>query len=58
MMPKKKLEVSFLARLGKPHKRGGNLLIRVPKAVKEIYGVNYGDWFEVTLKAVEKREKK
>ena len=54
-MPKKEAEVSFLARLGKAHKRGGNLLIYVPKAVREIYGLNHGDWFEVTLKAVERR---
>ena len=58
-MPRKKgIEVSFLARLGRPHRRGGNLLIYVPKAVKEIYGLNQGDYCEVTINVVGREEEK
>lgn len=57
-MPKRKIEVSFLAKLGKPRSIGGNLLIYVPKAVTEIYGLKHGDRCQVTVKVLKRAEEK
>lgn len=55
-MPKRLPETSFKARLGKPSKPFGNLLIYVPKVETEIYGLQPGDLCEVTLKVLKKAE--
>jgi len=57
-MPKKQPETTFKARLGKPNKPYGNLLIYVPKVETEIYGLKPGDLCEVTLKVLKKAEEK
>ena len=51
-MPKTSSEVSFRAKLGKPHKVGGNLLIYVPKVDEEIYSLEAGDLCEVTVRVL------
>lgn len=55
-MPKALVEVSFIGKLGKPHKPQGNLLIYVPKDIQEIYGLQHGDGVEVTVRVMKRGE--
>ena len=52
-MPRR-VEFTFRAKLGKPHKSEGNLLIYIPKDDAEIFALEPGDYCEVTLKVLTK----
>ena len=56
MAPRKKVKTTFKAPLGKPNRKGGNLIIYVPKLEKEIHGLNAGDVAQITLEIVKRAE--
>jgi len=55
-MPRGDVEFTFRAKLGKPHKAEGNLLIYVPKEDAEIFSLKPGDHCEIKLKVLRRAE--
>ena len=55
-MPKKLPQTTFKRHIRKPDKPFGNLLISIPKAEVEVFGFKPGDYCEVTVKVLGRKE--
>ena len=57
-MPKKKIVTNFKAKIGKPNRPDGNLVIYIPLVEKQVHGLKAGQTVGIKLEVLKDAEKK